>query len=867
MAHLLDTDGCLILSRARKKCFVCQREFSVLRKRHSCRMCGEVICSRCSVFKHVNLPIVESKQRVCSSCFVTYRRGLDEESELPSAGNNQKTELHECQFIASSKQVSSKSTSPAYVLIDPDTLVSITRPPDDIEIKESSTALSNMAVEPKTLSSRANKSSLSDTTLSSSTSLSSFMSDWTWADSSSSIIDPDYLTRSADEELEAVIRAKHLEQEVESSQERIRLLEAQIADQENQKDLLSLEQQSQLKEARATIKMLQEQLRRQEHVAREAAHTRDSICLQNLQKHRMTELHADSDTNQDDDSAALRKRLKVLERQLQQAGISVAEVIPYEVAKRKVTEISRRLQELSECQPDPDNKQAQALFKKEYFVLEQEIEKYHTALMLSDEYIEEQQQKEQAWENANHKPNENAAKLLWSAIPVNIAQLSERDLVLQPTPTGLAFPSELAKRLKRTNVLQLMRVDPKVITKMHPSVIEAYRTTGLSLVERRALHHIIQEPFRDWRSQQQADEMARRKFWWYSKLKDALALAIDTLDKHLGPTLAQLEEHTCELVGLACPLRLDSKSSALYDCGLGFPSEPQYLDSDIIKGDPDGAGNKAKKEADLSIITQKRRRELQAHYGSRGVREIALSLGTLEETDDLLDRVQQLDASFPAREVMASPTDCDVSLCASLLSAMRELVVMLAKRSNVSLTGKRELATAIPDTRSAIEVASSASAINFCQLIMVDIAELFGKNNCSWPIGLYRSFQSVGGLHGDVTIKNEDARLRLEAVNVLSLKTCERSNRVRWCDRVATPIATVEPTQSGKTLTSRPPRPAVPATSSALFDAIRTRRRNTKNENRISATESSQAEPTSHPSSLLASIRSRKNRTSTESSE
>lgn len=48
-------------------CYVCARHFSAFRRKHTCRMCGEVICKRCSVFKRVHVHVGENTVRVVRS--------------------------------------------------------------------------------------------------------------------------------------------------------------------------------------------------------------------------------------------------------------------------------------------------------------------------------------------------------------------------------------------------------------------------------------------------------------------------------------------------------------------------------------------------------------------------------------------------------------------------------------------------------------------------------------------------------------------------------------------------------------------------------------------------------------------------------
>jgi hypothetical protein len=55
----------------RTGCLLCMRNFHALRRKHHCRMCGELICSDCSIVKSVELPVIGlSKLRLCKICVV-----------------------------------------------------------------------------------------------------------------------------------------------------------------------------------------------------------------------------------------------------------------------------------------------------------------------------------------------------------------------------------------------------------------------------------------------------------------------------------------------------------------------------------------------------------------------------------------------------------------------------------------------------------------------------------------------------------------------------------------------------------------------------------------------------------------------------
>ncbi|RLN71241.1 hypothetical protein BBJ28_00007022 [Nothophytophthora sp. Chile5] len=892
MSNTSDSDeGQHAASSNRKACYVCMREFRVLRKRHSCRMCGEVICSRCSMFREVDLPVLENKFRICSCCFVAYRKKIDdaeqqEQDEEADASDNS-CNLNPAESVdtsaASSGGSSSTSPSPSTPTL-----------PAPTSLFQASLSLSTSDTTSDRSSSRNTMNSMSDF---------SFCSD-TPCEMSALLSNSFSASRNIEDELEAALKAKQLEKEVETSQHRIQALEKQIADQENQQDLLSTEQQGKLQDARATIKLLQEKLRMQELNAKQAAHNRDSICLSKL---RQTEIY----TNADDESAALKKKLKILERQLQHAGISVAEVIPYAVAKQKVAEISKRLQEIGSSEVVLENKQAQAAARKEYYVLEQEMEKYHTALVMTDEYIEEQRRQEFEWEEANRVANIDAARLLRSAIPVDISWLSEKDLTRLETPTGAVFPAELARRLKRTNVLQLLRVNPKTIVKMHPSVIEGYRTTGLTLLERRALHHVMQEPFQEWKKQQK-EEMAQKKYAWYSKLKDALVAAVANFEKHCELSTESVDAtesengkdpstqlHTCELLGLSCPVRAEEKVRKLYS-GLGFSPDAEYFKDEILKSDPEGAGEKALLEAQAharEMVANQRQRDLKVHY-KMNMRGVAQALVALEEMDALLERVRVLDEVFPYSPAFAQGDDageaheCEqLAQCNSLLSNARELALLLSKRVGICLTGKRGMVDDEEDTRSPMEVREAVRAVDFLQQMLADIhallfeeASVLREKKSAVPLG---ALKHVEELLLDVHRKNEQA---LESEATLALPDAGKTaKRVSWAER---PIRSTLHSADGEQTSvasstnfeespasdrsSRRP-PAVLPTSALLFDAIKARRK--QNGRRQSGKVSNDATngkipapalPTSSvvkPMDLMAAIRSRKCEQSNDSTD
>ncbi|CEG48306.1 hypothetical protein L915_20246 [Plasmopara halstedii] len=819
--HFVPRDRRILVS-AQKACYVCMREFSVLRKRHSCRMCGQVICRRCSVVRQVRTPLMEDKLRLCTCCFVACRRQQEGEISQSHCNNEAST--------------SESANDGNFGYLERSIITS------KLDLPVSSASGSGFFQAP----------SPSDNTSNRSSSTLNNMSDFSF--SSDTISD----ARIIEEELEAILKAKALEKEVEASQERILALEAQIATQESQQDLLSIEQQAELHDARATIKSLHEKLCTQEANARQAAFDRDSICLNKL---RQTEVYA----NEDDESDALKKKLRVLERQLQQAGISVAEVIPYDVAKKKVAEISKRLQEIGSSEVVLEDKHAQAAARKEYYVLEQEMEKYHMALVMSDEYIEEQQRQEQEWEDANYTENIKALHLLRSAIPVNIARLSERELIKIVTPTGSKFPPELARRLKRTNVLQLLRTSPTTIAKMHPSVIEGYRTTGLSLLERRALHAVMIEPSRGWKKQQR-DDLAQRKYAWLCKLKESFMTAAKYLTNHLHDDVGSnhtiiRSEHHCDLASSICPVRTEERMQKLYS-GLGFTTNAEYMTEDIVKSDPEGAGEKALLEAQdyvQNIAPIQRQKILKVHYKTN-MREFAQALSALEEMDSLLAQLRSLDDSFP----LETSGRQQLNQCVLLLNTARELMQLHAKRAGICVTGKRDFAKDKEDIRSPAEIREACRAVIFLQEILGDVEALLSQKDVRGEhetLIAAATLKSLRELINDVRQKNLTTLNDADKINAAS----ERS-RVPWVKRRKVNTPTNQCTLSNDQTSNNSFTAAIP-TSASVFNAIKARRKQREsiicshsNQNQLS-TETSRVNKSLD---LMAAIRAQKRAMSTE---
>ena len=78
------------------------------------------------------------------------------------------------------------------------------------------------------------------------------------------------------------------------------------------------------------------------------------------------------------------------------------------------------MEEIGSADVKHEDKKEQARLREEYFKLEQDMEKFNTALTLTDEWIEEQEEMEQKWEDNNAPENEEALKKLRRHMPVNV---------------------------------------------------------------------------------------------------------------------------------------------------------------------------------------------------------------------------------------------------------------------------------------------------------------------------------------------------------------------------------------------------------------------------------------------------------------
>mmetsp|Transcript_26518 Transcript_26518/g.58353 ORF Transcript_26518/g.58353 Transcript_26518/m.58353 type:complete len:580 (+) Transcript_26518:3-1742(+) len=274
------------------------------------------------------------------------------------------------------------------------------------------------------------------------------------------------------------------------------------------------------------------------------------------------------------------KKTKTLEKQLTHAGLSLPqEDISYAVAKTRVTELTEELNSLAQSMGATNDSKEIAKLEHAFGELSTEIDKYNNALMLTKEWAQEQKDKERQWEIDVSSANHEALKKVRRHMPVNIKNMSESTLVTAPTPNGNVLPKAMAKKFKRTNILMILRTEPSAIESMHPSSLEAMRTTGLTLTERRALHEHLKDVAPKWKAMS-SDKMCERKWMWHASLQGKFKEMLGKYEKHVeayGPP----ENHSCPMIGNQCPVRADLTTD--YTGDYGYPENAEYEQQAVAK--------------------------------------------------------------------------------------------------------------------------------------------------------------------------------------------------------------------------------------------------------------------------------------------
>ena len=437
------------------------------------------------------------------------------------------------------------------------------------------------------------------------------------------------------------------------------------------------------------------------------------------------------------------KKQKKLEKQLQQAGLVIAEDIPYDEAKSNVERIGKRMQEIGSSEVKHEDKEEEKRLREEYFRLEQDMDKFNTALVLSDEWIEEQEELEQKWEDDNAAGNMDALKKVRRYMAVNVKSLSEAQLCNDETPNGQYLPKIIAKKFKRTNVLQLVRTNPEDIVRMHPSTLENLRVTGLTLTERRSIYAHLKDIGPRWKAMS-AEPMTERKWTWYKMMKQNFKENLGSYQRHVeqyGPPGAhpyasrENPNEGCPLLGKQCPLKADKLID--YDGDYGYTDEAEYEFSSVTKADTEDPGAKAMREA-TELTREKKAGErgdiLKQHYKGK-VLQVSLASGSCESMDESMDRMDFLRHKWIEGRLTSGGEVTDDrrrTTLAAFSDALNELKLSLlgfADRSGMQLTGKKDSNADQPDIRSPIELGLSEEVCETCFDFFEDIDDSMKEMN------------------------------------------------------------------------------------------------------------------------------------------
>jgi hypothetical protein len=265
-------------------------------------------------------------------------------------------------------------------------------------------------------------------------------------------------------------------------------------------------------------------------------------------------------------------RQKRLEQQLNKAGICIAQDIPYAEAKAQVSLIAEQMQTIGHSQATHPDPKVQAKMRQEYFVVEQNMEKYMRALELTDEYLQEQQRLENAFDNDNIEENQRALAQIWNHMPINIRQKSVDEWLETRSPSGKYIPKPFLLKFSRTNILTLLRMNPDFIQRAHPCNLEQRRVTGLTLTERRALQAFLYPIASKWRNAK--DSLTKRKWNWYCILRQTLKDYLHSYQHHASQH-GLTPDGSCSCGGIKCPVKADQKLDYFQD-DYSYPSNTSY---------------------------------------------------------------------------------------------------------------------------------------------------------------------------------------------------------------------------------------------------------------------------------------------------
>ncbi|CAB3361725.1 Hypothetical predicted protein [Cloeon dipterum] len=96
-------------------CMHCEAKFTIIKRRHHCRACGKVLCSRCCNSKSKLKYLDNREDRVCQSCYPILKAAEDEESPT-TRSPNPNNPMEYCSTVSPLQQVSANQRPPSVMV-------------------------------------------------------------------------------------------------------------------------------------------------------------------------------------------------------------------------------------------------------------------------------------------------------------------------------------------------------------------------------------------------------------------------------------------------------------------------------------------------------------------------------------------------------------------------------------------------------------------------------------------------------------------------------------------------------------------------------------------------------------------------------
>jgi hypothetical protein len=225
-----------------------------------------------------------------------------------------------------------------------------------------------------------------------------------------------------------------------------------------------------------------------------------------------------------------------------------------------------------------------------------------------------------SWDETNATDNQTALVMIKRHMHVEVRNMTEKELITEPTPNGRFLPRILAKRFKQWNILQLLRRHPDDIDHLPARTLESLRSNGLTITERRALQAHLSTISSKWQlntafSSTKTNLEAIRKWLWYCNLRNRLKEELDDYERHLNQHGHPAVED-CNLSEGECPLKADH-TIGYYGGDYGFPVLDGYETSTSSPYDWPSSWFKKRTETRHPNVSEEGQKECNDSYQNR----------------------------------------------------------------------------------------------------------------------------------------------------------------------------------------------------------------------------------------------------------